>query len=162
LTTSAGKIVDSYHGDDPTTTQRGWQTAYRYLHAAAEIAPRNKRIRSRLLYTQGHLDRIEAATLRSQGNRQKSIDTSKAAVAEFQEAAKADPAWADPYLGLARISAYDLFDLDALQRNLAEAGRRGYPIGKRETAMLADSFRMQGLNVEARAQRAEGDARADL
>jgi serine/threonine-protein kinase len=162
LTTSAGRIVDSYHGDDPTTTQRGWQTAYRYLHAAAQIAPRDKKIRSRLLYTQGHLDRIEAVTLRGQGNRQKATETSKAAAAEFEQAARADPAWADPYLGLARIYAYDLFDLDALQRNLAEAGRRGYHVGKRETAMLADGFRMQGLGMEARAQRADEDARADL
>jgi hypothetical protein len=153
---AAGKIVDSYHGDDPTTTQRGWQTAYRYLHAAAQIAPRDKKIRSRLLYTQGHLDRIEAVTLRAK-DRAKSAETSKAALAEFQEATRADTTWADPYLGLARIYAYDLFDLDALQRNLNEAERRGYRIGRRETAMLADGFRMQGLGLEARAQRAEGD-----
>ena len=101
-------------------------------------------------------------TLRAQGNRQKAAETSKAAVAEFQEAAKNDPGWADPYLGLARIYAYDLFDLDALQKNLGEAGQRGYRIGKRETAMLADGFRMQGLGFEARAQRADEDVRAAL
>ncbi len=157
LNGAAGRIVDSYHGDNPTTTQRGWQTAYRYLHAAAQIAPRDKKIRSRLLYTQGHLDRIEAVTLRTKGDRAKSTDTSKAALAEFQQAATADPTWPDPYLGEARIYAYDLFDLDALQKNLNEAERRGYPIGRRETAMLADGFRMQGLGFEAKAQQASED-----
>ena len=158
LTTAAGKIVDSYHGDDPTTTQRGWQTAYRYLHAAAQIAPRDKKVRSRLLYTQGHLDRIEAVTLRTKGDRAKSIETSKAAAGEFVQAARWDASWPDPYLGLARIYAYDLFDLDSLQRNLNEAERRGYHLGRRETAMLADGFRMQGLGLEAKAQHAaEGD-----
>ncbi|HZF11018.1 MAG TPA: serine/threonine-protein kinase [Thermoanaerobaculia bacterium] len=162
LTSSAGKILDSYHGDDPTTTQRGWQTAYRYLHAAAQIAPRDKKIRSRLLYTRGHLDRIEAITQRNQGDRQASAATSKTAAGEFQEATRVDPNWPDPYLGLARIYAYDLFDLEALQRNLNEASRRGYSLGKRETAMLADGFRMQGLGFEARAQRATGTDQADL
>jgi serine/threonine-protein kinase len=157
LNRDAGRIVDSYHGDNPTTTQRGWQTAYRYLHAAAQIAPRDKKIRSRLLYTQGHLDRIEAVTLRTKGDRAKSTDTSRAALAELQQAAAADPTWPDPYLGMARIDAYDLFDLDALQKNLNEAARRGYPIGRRETAMLADGFRMQGLGLEAKAQQASAD-----
>jgi hypothetical protein len=156
LTTAAGKIVDSYHGDDPTTTQRGWQTAYRYLHAAAQIAPRDKKVRSRLLYTQGHLDRIEAVTLRSKGDRAKSTATSQAAAGEFVQAARWDASWPDPYLGLARIYAYDLFDLDSLQRNLNKAERRGYHLGRRETAMLADGFRMQGLGLEAKAQHAAG------
>ena len=162
LTGAAGKILDSYHGDDPTTTQRGWQTAYRYLHAAAQIAPRDKKIRARLLYTRGHLDRIEAITQRNQGDRQASAATSKTAAGEFQEATRDDPNWPDPYLGLARIYAYDLFDLEALQRNLNEASRRGYSLGRRETAMLADGFRMQGLGFEARAQRATGDDQAGL
>jgi hypothetical protein len=39
---------------------------------------------------------------------------------------------------------------------MAELGRRGYRLGRRETAMLADAFRMQGLALEARAQRARG------
>ncbi|MEA2694783.1 MAG: eukaryotic-like serine/threonine-protein kinase [Acidobacteriota bacterium] len=162
LTTSAGKIVDSYRGDDPTTTQRGWQTAYRYLHAAAQIAPRDKKIRSRLLYSQGHLDRIESITLKNQGDKKKAAATSQAAAKEFEEAARWDSSWPDPYLGLARIYAYDLFDLDALQRNLNEASRRGYHLGRRETAMLADGFRMQGLGLEARADRAEEGEKDDL
>jgi cell division septum initiation protein DivIVA len=157
LTTSAGKILDSYRGDDPTTTQRGWQTAYRYLHAAAQVAPRDKKIRSRLLYAQGHLDRIESITLKNQGDKKKAAATSKTAADEFVQAARQDPTWPDPYLGLARINAYDLFDLDALQRNLNEAARRGYKLGRREKAMLADGFRMQGLGFEARAQHATAD-----
>src|SRR5262249_36489425 len=139
-----------------------WQMAYRYLHAANQIAPRDKRIRARLLYTRGHLDRIEAITQRNQGDRAKSAATSQSAAQEFQEATRLDPNWPDPYLGLARSYAYDLFDLDSLQRNLNEASRRGYPLKRRETAMLADGFRMQGLGFEARAQRAEGSAQADL
>ncbi len=163
LTGGASRIFDSYHGDDPTTTQRGWQTAYRLLHTAAQIAPRDRAIRARMLYAHGHLDRIQSIALRTQGNRNQALDTSRQAAAEFQEAAQADPTWPDPFLGLARIYAYDQFDLDALQKTLGELGRRGYRVGRRETAMLADGFRMRGLGAEARADRAGGrDAEAQL
>jgi protein kinase-like protein len=162
LDAAASRILDSYRGDDPTTTQRGWQTAWRYLHAAAQIAPRDRKIRARLVYARAHLDRIESITLRKQGDRTKALAASRTAAAEFEEAARWDPNWADPYLGLARIYAYDLFDLDALQRNLAEAGRRSYRLGRRETAMLADGFRMQGLTLEARAQKAAESDQEDL
>ena len=156
LIAAADRIFDSYHGDDPTTTQRGWQTAYDDLHAAAQIAPRDKRIRARMLYARGHLDRIASLALRNQGDRKGSLAASKEAASEFQEAGRWDPTWPDPFLGLARIYAYDQFDLDALQKTMGELGRRGYHLGRRETAMLADGFRMQGLELETRAQRARG------
>lgn len=154
LNTQAARILDSYHGDDPTTTQRSWQTAYDDLRTAAQIAPRDPRVRSRMLYAEGHLDRIASVAKRNQGDRKGALAQSREAVGEFQEAAKLDPRWPDPYLGLARIYAYDLFDLDALQQAVGDLGRLGYPLGRRETAMLADGFRMQGLGLEARAQKA--------
>jgi eukaryotic-like serine/threonine-protein kinase len=156
LTATAGRILDSYHGDDPTTTQRGWQTAYDDFHAATRIAPRDRGIRARMLYAHAHLDRIQSIVLRNQGDRKQALATIKEAADEFQEAARLDTNWPDPYLGLARIYAYDLFDLDALQKAMGELGRRGYRLGRREAAMLADAFRMQGLAVEARALRARG------
>ncbi len=156
LGTAAGRILDSYHGDDPTTTQRGWQTAYDDFHAAAQIAPHDRRIRSRMLYAQAQLDRIASVAQRGQGDRQRALATSREAIAGFQDAARLDPKWPDPYLGLARIYAYDQFDLEALQIALGDLGRLGYPLGHRETAMLADGFRMQGLNLEARAQKVKG------
>jgi eukaryotic-like serine/threonine-protein kinase len=163
LTASAGRILDSYHGDDPTTTQRGWQAANDLLHTAVEVAPHDHKLRARLLYSQAHLDRIQSVALRTQGDRKKAADMSREAAGEFQEAARWDPEWPDPYLGLARIYAYDLFDLAALQKTLGELSRRGYAIGRRESAMLADGFRMQGLGVAARAQRARGTSgEADL
>jgi serine/threonine protein kinase len=156
LSASAGRILDSFHGDDPTTTERGWQAAYGYLQDAARIAPLDRKVKARLLYVRGHLDRIQSMKLRGQGNRKQALAASREAVAEFEEAARRDSAWPDPYLGLARIYAYDLFDVDALQKALAELERRGYHMGRREKAMLADGLRMRGLAYEARAQRLRG------
>ncbi len=115
-----------------------------------------------MLYTHAHLDRLASLAARGQGDRQQALTLSKEAVGEFQEASRLDPAWPDPYLGLARIYAYDLFDLDALQKTLDELARRGYPLGRRENAMLGDAFRMRGLALEARARTMRGAAEIDL
>jgi hypothetical protein len=109
-----------------------------------------------MVYAQAQLDRIASVALRGQGDRQRALAESREAISEFQDAARWDPKWPDPYLGLARIYAYDLFDLEALQVALGDLGRLGYPLSRRETAMLADGFRMQGLGLEARAQKAKG------
>ncbi len=122
LVRSAERILDSYRGDNPATTERGWQIAERRLQSAAELEGRNRELRARLLYARAHLDRIEAQTLRGKGQRQQADERSNAAIAGFKEAAERDPDWPDPYLGLARIYAYDRFDLGALQAALERAG----------------------------------------
>ncbi|MBV8199993.1 MAG: protein kinase, partial [Acidobacteria bacterium] len=158
LVAAASRILDSFHGDDPTTSQRGWETAYRYLHEAAQIAPRDRGIRSRMLYAHAHLDRLASLAARGQGDRKQALALSNDAVAGFQEASRLDPNWPDPYLGLARIYAYDQFDPPALQKTLAELTRRGYQLGRRENAMLGDAYRMRGLALEARAHGMHGGA----
>ncbi len=58
-------------------------------------------------------------------------------------------------MGLARIYAYDRFDLEELEKALGEMYRRGYRLGRREKAMLADGYRMRGRELLARAQKTE-------
>jgi tetratricopeptide (TPR) repeat protein len=152
LTTSAQRILDDYHGDSPKTTERGWQTAHHYLEAALEL-DYDKETRARMLYAKAHLDRIESQSLRAKGQRDEARNKVEDAIAGFRDAARRDPAWPDPYLGLARVYAYESFDLDALQKALGELGRRGYPLGRREKAMLADGFRMKGLEFHNRSQK---------
>lgn len=150
----ADEIIASYHGDNPRTTERGWQRARDYLRAALDIRFTNRDARARMLYAQAHLDRIAAQTLRAQGKNQEARDKSDAAISGFRDAARRDKEWPDPYLGLARIYAYDRFNLEELQKALGELGKRGYPMGRREKAMLADGFRMRGIELHERAKRA--------
>jgi serine/threonine protein kinase len=156
LVQSGDRILDSYHGDDPTTTERGWQKAEGYLKAAVEMSFRDKESRAKMMYARAHLDRIAAQTLRNQGKTKEAAEKTREAIYEFRDAAKRVPNWPDPYLGLARIYAYDKFDLPELEKALGELARRGYPHGRRETAMLADGYRMRGKELLARAQKVSG------
>lgn len=154
FTAAADKILGSYHGDNPTTTERGWQRAEEYFRTALDI-DYDRETRAKLIYAQAHLDRIDVQSLRKRGQREQANEKIRDAVAGFREAARRSPDWPDPYLGLARIYAYERFDLEELQKALGEMARRGYRLGRREKAMLADGYRMQGKELFARAQKAE-------
>jgi eukaryotic-like serine/threonine-protein kinase len=151
----ADEIIASYHGDNPRTTERGWQRARDYLRAALDLRfPDRSAARARMIYAQAHLDRIAAQTLRAQGKSQEAREKSDAAISDFRHAARIDKDWPDPYLGLARIYAYDRFNLEDLQKAVGELRKRGYSTGRREKAMLADGFRMRGEELHERAKRA--------
>lgn len=154
LSAAANRILASYHGDNPTTTERGWQRAHEYLMTALDI-DYDRETRAKMIYAKAHLDRIEAQSLRAKGQRDQANQKSRDAVAGYREAARRAPDWPDPYMGLARIYAYDRFDLEELQKALGEMARRGYRLGRREKAMLADGYRMRGRELLARAQRTE-------
>lgn len=150
----ADEVLASYHGDNPRTTERGWQRARDYLRAALDIKFTDREARARMIYAQAHLDRIDAQTRRSRGQAEEARVKYDEAIAGFRDAARRDKTFPDPYLGLARIYAYERFDLDQLQKALGELGKRGYPLGRREKAMLADGFRMRGIELHERAKRA--------
>jgi serine/threonine protein kinase len=150
---SADQIIGSYHGDNPRTTERGWLRARDYLRASLDIRY-DREARARMIYAQAQLDRIAAQSLRAQGKSEEAREKSDAAISGFRDAARRDREWPDPYLGLARIYAYDRFNLEELQKALGELGKRGYPMGRREKAMLADGFRMRGEELHERAKKA--------
>jgi tetratricopeptide (TPR) repeat protein len=156
LLKSADRILESYHGDSPTTTERGWQKAHDRLRAAVDLNYRDKPTRAKMVYSRAHLDRIASQGLRAKGQRDEARQKVSEAVDEFEDAAKLAPDWPDPYLGLARVYAYEQFDLKQLESALSELERRGYPMGRREKAMLADGYRMQAEQILARAQGARG------
>ncbi|HWM91207.1 MAG TPA: serine/threonine-protein kinase [Thermoanaerobaculia bacterium] len=163
LVTSADRLIEGYHGDSPSTRERGWQKAYDYLKGAVELNYLDRKVRAKMYYTKAHLDRIESQTLKQRGERDAASQKVDAALAGFREAARRDGDWPDPYLGLARVYAYERPDLDQLQKALVELEKRGYRLGRRERTMEADGYRMRAEELWARAQRARGtEAEAEL
>ena len=153
LVTSADRIIEGYHGDYPSTRSRGWQKAYDHLRGAVELNYLDRKVRAKMYYAKAHLDRIASQDIQDRTEREAKVD---AAIAGFREATRRDKDWPDPYLGLARIYAYERPDLDQLQKSLVELERRGYRLGKRERTMEGDGYRMRAENLWARAQRARG------
>jgi tetratricopeptide (TPR) repeat protein len=163
LVHSADRVIDGYHAEYPRVRERGWQQAYDYLKGAMELNYLDRRTRAKMLYSKGHLDRIASQTLRQQGNKQGAEEKVDAAVSEFEDAARRDKDWPDPYLGLARVYAYERPDLEKLQKALGELERRGYRLGRRERAMEADGYRRQAEGFWARSVQARGtDSETEL
>lgn len=163
LLRSADRTLNAYHGDDPSSTVKGWQKAHDRLQAAVDLNYRDRSARAKMLYTQGHLDRIASQSLKAKGQKDEARQKVRDAVDEFQDAAKLAPEWPDPYLGLTHVYAYEQFDLKQLEAALNELERRGYPPGRREKAMLADGYRMAAEQILSQANAAKGtDREAEL
>jgi serine/threonine protein kinase len=133
----AGRVIDNYRGDRPTVRERDWTDARLLLARAESVSMGDAHVRARLRYTEGHLSRINAE---ARTGREAERLFAEAVVA-FRDAARLDPRWPDPYLGLARVYIYGLEDLERAGESLDQAERAGYRIGNKETAQLADGYR---------------------
>jgi hypothetical protein len=135
LVTAADRVLRDFRRDQPVVRATNWQSARDWLERAASIGPRDPAILARLRLTEGHLVRISAEGERTRARRTLRLQD---ALKRFEEAARLDDSSPDPYLGLARIYAYGLFDVERTAEALGEAERRGQPIGRRGHAQLAD------------------------
>ncbi len=159
----ADRIIEGYHEEYPRVRERGWQQAYQDLQGAMELNYLDRRTRAKMLYTKAHLDRIASQPLSEQGKKAEAEEKIDAAVAGFQDAARRDDKWPDPYLGLARVYAYERPNLESFQKALVELERRGYRLGRRERAMEGDGYRRQAELLWARSVQARGtDAETEL
>ena len=156
LVASGDRVLHGFRQDIPNTRVSDWEDANRAYRAALQIEHDDPGVRARLYYTQAHLDRIEARNL--EGRDAESAERAWSdAVFGFEQAAEMDPEWADPYLGLARIYAYEHFDLVKLLEALRAARARGVPWGKRELAQLADANRHEGTRLLTQAAELRGE-----
>jgi hypothetical protein len=148
----ADRVIHEFRAEAPAITEVQWQQARASLAFAQELAPRRSSIAAKRVYVDGHLTRIAA------GNDRAGLEK---AIGEFREAARLDSQWPDPYLGLARIYAYSLRDVDALTEAIEEAEKRGYTRGRREKAQLGDAYRVRAERARSAAARLTGDERTE-
>ena len=126
----ADRPIHDYR-QDLFVSQLQWQEAQRSLALAAEFDDGDARLAAKSALVDGHLTRISAQDRGlSARDRQKRLT---AAMSRFIESARLDPSAPDPYLGQARINAYELHDFDALAANLTEAEKRGFVPGPSRT-----------------------------
>jgi hypothetical protein len=123
----AEQPIADYRSDSQVVREVRWRQAAVCVALAADLSAADARVESKRKVIEGHLLRIRATTPAE----------FQAAVGTFQAAAQLDPASVDPYLGLARIHAYNLRDVDALTADIKNAEARGYRRGPRERGQLA-------------------------
>jgi tetratricopeptide (TPR) repeat protein len=135
-------VIDTYRDNETQPIyETDWQRARNMLLHALSADPDDQMVHGKLRLTEGHLARIN-------GNR----DRGAAALADLNEAVEKfteadrliEPKSADPELGLARVYVYGLKDIDKADQALHLAELRGYPMGNREKAFLADGYQDRG------------------
>jgi hypothetical protein len=146
----ADDVILEFRREAPSIAQVQWQQAHDSLVFAEELGARTDTTAAKRVYVEGHLARIAAGT-----NRNGLLQ----AINAFRESARLDPAAPDPYLGLARIYAYSLWDVDALVEALHQAEKRDYRQGRRERAQLGDAYRLRAERTRAAAARLSGEER---
>lgn len=133
-------ILEYRNNDAPSIYEAQWTQARNTLSRALQLDPDDDAVKGRLRLCEGHLDRIAATGLKGQP-RQRKLN---AALIKFDEAAQLLKKSPDPYLGLARLYAYELNDVDKAEQSLDRAAQYGHPQGARERSQLADAYRRQG------------------
>jgi len=129
LVAAADRVIESYrNGSDVRDT--AWKEAHDELSHALTISPDDNTIHGDLRLTEGH---VEYAAKHYND-----------ALGRFEDAAHLLPHSPDPQLGLARVYIYGLGDIERGDEALQEAEKRGFTIGKREKALLADGYRSRG------------------
>ena len=132
LVAAADHVIDSYRNSD-TVYETSWKSAHDDLARALLLDP-DDTVRGKLRLTEGHLARINGMSHRSLAELNDAIE-------KFTEADKLLPQSPDPQLGLARVYVYGLKDIDKAYQALQQAEKRGFTLGSREKAQLADGYR---------------------
>ena len=146
----ADRAILEFRTDSPSVSEVEWQRARDSIAFAQELSSRSA-IAAKRAYIDAHLARIAA----------KDRTGFEAAVRGFRESARLDAQAFDPYLGLARIYAYSLREVEPLIDAIEQAEQRGYQRGPREQAQIGDAYRFRADRTLAAAARLGGEDRIE-
>lgn len=157
LVTHANRVIADFRQERPTVRERQWEQARTWLANALRLDPRNSTLLSRLRYCEGQLSRIDGEARARTGQRQEADRFLHDAVARFDESAKLDRSWPDPWLGLFRTYVVGMEELDKAVGALNEAERRGYRGGRREFAVIGDAYATRAARESRECERVPAD-----
>jgi serine/threonine-protein kinase len=154
LRTQADRVIADFRQDEPTVREAQLREAATWLTDLLHLDPGDRAAAARLRYCEGQLQRITG-----EARKRKKLPATQPlrdAVARFEDAARLDARWPDPYLGLARTYVYGLEDLDRAIAAMQEAEQRGYRPGNRELVQLADGYRTRADRMRREAVSVKG------
>jgi len=138
LATHAERVMADFRQDRPTVRERQWQQARTWLAHALQLDAGDAGLTARLRYCEAQLNRIDGEA-RLKTRRQEADRLLHDAVYRFEEAARLDRSWPDPWLGLLRTYIVGLDDPARAVEALNEAERRGHRAGRREFMQLGEA-----------------------
>jgi hypothetical protein len=146
----ADRAILEFRTESPSISEVEWARARDCIAFAQELSSRSA-LAAKRAYIDAHLARIAASD-------QSGFEE---AVRRFRESARLDTSSPDPYLGLARIYAYSLREVEPLIEAIKEAEQRGYQPGPREQAQIGDAYRFRADRSRAAAASLNGDERIE-
>ena len=146
----ADRAILEFRTGSASVSEVQWGQARDCLAFARELSSRSA-IAARRAYVDAHLVRIAA---RDRAGYEE-------AIRGFRESARLDPQAPDPYLGLARIYAYSLREVEPLIDAIEKAEQRGYQPGPREQAQIGDAYRFRADRTRAAAAKLDGETRIE-
>jgi serine/threonine protein kinase len=146
----ADRAILEFRTESPSVSEVEWKEARDSIAFAQDLSSRSA-LAAKRAYIDAHLVRIGA---RDRAGFEE-------AVRGFRESARLDTQAPDPYLGLARIYAYSLREVEPLVDAIKEAEQRGYRPGPREQAQIGDAYRFRADRTRAAAAGLGGDARIE-
>jgi eukaryotic-like serine/threonine-protein kinase len=136
----ADRIVAEYRNDLPAAKERDWQRAKTWLARAYELFPGEKETLAKKRYCEGQLERINGEARDKEKKNSEARAMFHKSIASFEEAAALKANWPDPWLGAARVYAYDLQEPEKVEEVIKKAEKAGFKPGKREQAQIADVY----------------------
>ena len=127
---TADGVIDGYRASgSPALVGVDWPKAHVCLQQALELQGEDRIARAKLALVRAYLDLARELPVQAQ--------------AGFTEAAAANPVWADPHLGLARLCVYWYRDTERALAELTLAEALGYRLQAREIEQKADAYRFR-------------------
>ena len=154
--TLTDRVIGSYHDAAPAAREPQWLLARDALTHAVRARPGDEALRAALRFCEGHLHEINGEARKVERRTTDAQREFSNAVTAFREAAELRPNWPDPFLGLMRTFIYGMEDVDRGADALKQAEGLGYTPGSRETAQLADGFRVRAESFVRTARRRRG------
>ena len=138
-------IDDFRTGDNPKLQKADWVRCEANTRNWLTWIGRDSEVAALHTYSLAHVARIS-------GQYQKAIEN-------YQLAARSNKRWPDPYLGMARVYFYGLRDVESGRKALEEAEDRGFTLGRREQAQIADGYRIRAIREQKSAEALEGESK---
>ncbi len=152
---TADRIIEGYRNSaSGEVTDFDWMAAEASLRYALELDGKDSELRGKYALCRGYLELADLSrSAMAKGSLKESLSAVEPVKKLFEQAAADLPDSPDPHLGLANLYVRILRNLGGGISELAQAQRKGFQLGPRETELLADGYLLRAQETLREARR---------